>query len=145
MTRDEVLAAGLAFVEEANVGVPRHRQPNTGDRVALALQVAAFLLAEAEAAEVPEATASDYEPAGPGRTLTCDTDPEDKLFVRSATPTTGVAGRPIVGFEATSASGAVVQLLASPAKARAFAAGILDAADEADGTTPLNFVSGGSA
>lgn len=146
MTREDALSLGLGHVLAVSEGLPRNHLGTAPERAAAAVLVAEFLVRDGQPEAGAEPTAADpddYTPAGPTRVLDCDVEPGDRLFVRGAKPPSGTLGRPLVGIEATSSSGAVVQVVVSPARARSWAAGILDAADEADGTTPLNFASGG--
>lgn len=144
MNRIDALAIGLANLAAASKGIPRRQHGTAPDRVAAAVLVAEFLMRDSEhgGEELPTAEAADYVSAGPARSLECDVTPGDRLFVRGAKAPAGTVGRPLIGIEATSSDGALVQVVVSPARARTWAAGILDAADEADGTTPLNFVKG---
>ncbi len=139
MTREEALAAGLAYVDQASAGIPSRRGMTAAERAYLGMAAATFLLGDDSTAP----TGDTHEPVGDGAILQCEVAPGDHLFVRGAKVTAGADGRPMVGFEARTASGEVMQVLASPARARAWAAAVLNAADNADGTDPLNFVSGG--
>ncbi|GAA4981369.1 hypothetical protein [Actinopolymorpha pittospori] len=75
--------------------------------------------------------------AGPTRSVNCHEDPGDLIAVRAAR---GGPHGAIVLFQTKSASADPMTVVLKPAVARSFAAGILDAADEADGTSRLHFV-----
>ncbi len=149
MNRTNALDVGMAVVEALGGGLggglARRHRGTAPDRTAAAMMVAEFLVGEPqeEVAELPPAAPDDYTSAGPARLVECEVSPGDRLFVRAARPPAGSSGRPLVGIEAT-ANGETAQIVLSPSRARAWAAGVLDAADEADGTTPLNFLSGGA-
>jgi len=144
VNRPEALGVGMSVVDAMSERLPRRRRGTAPDRVAASVMVAEFLIGDQEEEPAaPPATPDDYAPAGPARLVECEVTPGDRLFVRAARPSDGTAGRPLVGIAAT-ANGETAEVILSPARARAWAAGVLDAADEADGTTPLNFAHGGT-
>lgn len=86
---------------------------------------------DAEYDEVDELTA-----VGPTRSVRCAETPTDGVSVRPAVaPNLG----PIVALGAVQ-GGDTAMIALRPSDARRFAAGVLDAADEADGTEPLLFM-----
>ncbi|MEV0267704.1 hypothetical protein AB0H43_02925 [Hamadaea sp. NPDC050747] len=136
MTPTEALTEAEQFVSRLTVGAGETSSDVV--RTAVALAVAQFLL-DNEAYIEPEPTegdvidTTDSVPAGPARKVMCAANPGDYAYVRSGRT---VGGSGFVGL-VNLADGETTQVVLSPADARRYAAGILDAADEADGTSPL--------
>lgn len=77
----------------------------------------------------------DAIPAGPLRRAACIHTPGDEAAIQGI----ALGNREAVAFT-IKAGEETSQVILSPGHARALAAGILNAADEADGTTPLVFI-----
>ncbi|MEU4568681.1 hypothetical protein [Micromonospora sp. NPDC023956] len=157
LTAPEALAAGMLLVDEAAAGLPFWKRGTAPERARAAAHIAAFLLdyPDGWADEEPEEEAvesaedddeidpDDAVPVGPARKVMCDASPGDSVYVRAGR-SGGRTGTPFVGLNVES-DGEHRQIYLSPTKARAYAAGILDAADEAEGRSPLlRFDLGGS-
>ncbi|MFI7069566.1 hypothetical protein [Micromonospora sediminicola] len=139
--REEALATALDFLDEVDQG--SSERDGTPARARAALDVARFLLNEEEGSEVvyvdpAEDGADEYPepgPLGPVYELRCVVSPADMVAVQGGVhPTQGRILR--LGF---STEGRSDFLIVSPAEARRLAAGILNAADDADGTAGLSF------
>ncbi|MFG3715784.1 hypothetical protein [Micromonospora sp. NPDC047730] len=143
ITPDEALTKGREFV----TNLPGEFELTTPDKmIAAEVCVAAFLMdysapPEPEASEEPEgeteaADEKDSEPGplGPVRHAVCAVSPPDAAYteayrtVRGPMVRLGVADGP-----------SRFNVVLTPSDARRFAAGILNAADEADGTDALHF------
>ncbi|MDG4801703.1 hypothetical protein [Micromonospora sp. WMMD980] len=134
MTPDEALIRGREYVAEV---AKLTDEPASPDKLAdVALSVAAFLVEYGEPEADDEAPAqldiSEAMPAGPARRVMCSATPGDFAYVRSGR----VGARPFVHVEVHS-DGELAAVALALAEARAYAAGILDACDEAEGGSPL--------
>ncbi|MEU8655240.1 hypothetical protein [Actinoplanes philippinensis] len=133
----------MRFVDTMGAMFPRRQRGTAPERTFAALAVAEFLLDEHGGDEGNgEPEPGPVEPAGPVREIACEVDPGDSLRVVGVKAPDS-RSRPCVAFRATAQAGDSVEVIISPTRARTFAAGVLDAADEADGTTPLNFIDNG--
>lgn len=118
------LAFGAEFTRELDA-----------QKTADALAVAAFLMEYAptlteQAADGDEEDEADGMPTGPLSTVHCLHDPADTI---QAAAVRGEA----VGVRIVAGGGDAIGVVLTARDARAFAAGLLNAADEADGSSPL--------
>lgn len=102
------------------------------ERSAAALDVARFLLYGAKAADDEEYEEEAEGPVGPAYTVESCFGPGDRAYVRAGAQ----EGSRYVMLMLT-ADGEHCKVPLSPRDARMFAAGILNAADEAEGGSPL--------
>lgn len=132
ITPAEALAQGREFVEAFGPGVP------AGSRARLALDVATFLVEYSdpqpdEAEEVDAVGDTDNpRPLGARLSVPCSVDPSDRAMTDAYQTARGKRVRVMVGDGSHSHS-----IVLTPAAARSYAAGILNAADECDGVKPL--------
>jgi hypothetical protein len=135
-TRAEALAAGLDIVEDIAAGQPRRKGGDFASRDEAVLAVAEFLLGYDDAETGEELTTRTSRPTRSRgvQLITCNVrSPGDYAYTRAWKS----GGRPpFVGLEVV-VDGKVAQVAISPRHARAFAAGVLNAADEAEGASPL--------
>ncbi|GAA2843779.1 hypothetical protein Acy02nite_68290 [Actinoplanes cyaneus] len=141
----EALIAGIEVVDAANEAAPGRKRLGPAEYVRLSLEVADFL-AYSQATEEPTSQeqetgdnpppAGDAVPVGPTRRVECEASPGDYAYVRAGRAAPSTPGRPFVVIENVM-DGERASLVLSPAVARSYAAGILDAADEAEGRSPL--------
>lgn len=85
--------------------------------------------------DITELTLKGARATGPVYLVQCQMNPRDVFAVRGVR----AGDRGAVVFAAKSEDGQEVEAVVFPAHARQFAAGVLNAADEVDGTTPLVF------
>lgn len=137
MDRTDALDQAAAFVER--LGGHSFRTGNYA-RVQAVLDVAAFLLgetAEPEADTEPTEGAPYLDPSGervplgPARKVMCQMDAGDYVYARAGK----INGVPYVAVMIV-VDGDPVTAMITPRDARAYAAGLLDCADEADGASP---------
>lgn len=138
--RTDALALAVDILEDVDQGASdRGTSP---ERLAEVRELARFILGEEETEEVEEVDAEEPEegrlnlregmPNGPAYRVQCAATPGDYAYTRS-----GKSGnRPFVYVEAT-ADGETRAVALDVAEARAFAAAILNAADDAEGASPL--------
>ncbi|WP_329105481.1 hypothetical protein OG792_32755 [Micromonospora sp. NBC_01699] len=136
MTPDEALAQGREYVE--SLRSPHQFTASADDLARAALDVAQFLMEYAapaddeEAEPDPRIVLAESLPAGPARRVQSSASPGDYVYVRGGKSN----GVPFVALE-TVVDGELTQLALSLVEVRAFAAGALDCADEAEGASPL--------
>lgn len=144
MTRIEALTRGVKIVNDLAALLPRRRRGTAPDRIIAAVAVADFLYEDDGNGgdDGPEPPA-DIMPSGPLFALACEVEPADRLTVYSGRTESDAGNRSWVSFLAKANDGSTVQVAVSPSRARAFGAAVLNAADQADGTTALNFIDNG--
>lgn len=142
----EALAVGAQVVSTMSWGLPRRKRGTAPECAQVALEIARFLV-ESTSEVTAESTEDDSEgdgrvdltqavTVGPARKVMCAAEAGDYAYCRAGRS----QGRPFVGIE-ISADGERSHVVLTVPEARAYAAGILDAADEAEGGSPLlNFV-----
>ncbi|MFG3710146.1 hypothetical protein [Micromonospora sp. NPDC047730] len=144
--RVNALSLAMEVVDDATRGLPFWRRGSAVDRAGAALEVARFLVGEEELdegydEEEPEQGETSIDgpldlaeatPVGPARRVECIASPGDYAYVRPGK----VSGKPFVHIE-VHADGETESVFLAISEARRFAAGILDAADEAEGGSPL--------
>ncbi|SCL33063.1 hypothetical protein GA0070616_4625 [Micromonospora nigra] len=129
MTPEEALAKGREFAVSFGNHAP------ADDMARVALDTAAWMLENAD--PQPAEDTRDPGPLGPKREVACADTPTDKATVQGGV--SAVHGPSVRLSVASGTTGGGLVILTT-ADARRFAAGILDAADEADGGNgPLLF------
>lgn len=134
-TPSTALAFGFGFVDE--VGKSGRHRGQAHEEATAAVEVANYLMtwqAEAEIEAETEDAEEDYVPGGPVRQVQCTLDGCDVAQVVATA--NGYIGLRVVPDGNEEAS---IGVVLTPTQARQFAAGILNTADEADGTAPLMF------
>ncbi|MEV1157720.1 hypothetical protein AB0J27_20205 [Micromonospora chokoriensis] len=136
MTRAEAMSDAVEIVEELTEGTPK--PGSAPDRVAAAIAVASFLLGLDEDGEEVDEDA-DEEPTVSGivgavQSVSCCVTPSDGATADAFRGPLGTRVR--LGIRE---GGSRSMVILTPADARRFAAGLLNAADEADGTAGLPF------
>lgn len=129
------LAFGFGYVDE--IGTLGRRRGLAHEEASAAVKVAEFLMswqAEGEIEAAAEDAPEDYIAGGPVRQVQCALDACDVAQVVATA--NGYIGLRVVPSGNEEAS---IGVVLTPVLARQFAAGILNACDEADGTTPLTF------
>lgn len=77
---------------------------------------------------------------GPAVVVRCEAAPDDLFAIRRLNPAKSPEARVAVAIAENGDSDSSLCVVFTPAVARAVAAAILNAADDADGTTPLAFL-----
>ncbi|RLK22624.1 hypothetical protein DER29_0461 [Micromonospora sp. M71_S20] len=138
MDRSDALAVGMEVIEDADAGAATCG--TSPERAAVALEIARFLVGadgydEEADEETEEAAQLDaIGPLGALASVTCSVSPGDTAAVDAYQTVRGKRVRVV-----TTDSGNRHTIVLTPEDARRFAAGILNAADAADGTSGLSF------
>lgn len=133
-TRTDALSDAMRALDEMSKTAPVLRRGSLVDRARVVLDIARFLVGEdvTEKESEEEPSTASTVAVGPARRVPCSVSPGDYAYVRACK----VGQRPAVGLE-IGADGESAQVVLGVRDARAYAAGILDAADEAEGGSPL--------